>query len=468
MSNPPNVVVFFTDQQRWDCSSLHGNPLELMPNFDRVARRATHIANSFTCQPVCGPARSCLQTGQYATNTGVWVNGIALKDDAVTLAHCFNDAGYHTGYIGKWHLAAVKHGIGHGGIVPAGRRGGYTEWLATECLEFSVDEYHTILYDTDDHEVKLPGYRVDAVADAGIRFIDRHQTQPFFLMMSFIEPHHQNDRDDYPPPDGYRERYTGRWTPPDLAALPAYHTTQQPGPGQSGGTTHQHLGGYYGMVKRLDEAFGRVLDTLKSLGLDDNTIVLFTSDHGCHFKTRNWEYKRSCHESSIRVPTLLAGPGFEGGGQVNQLVSLIDLPPTLLAACGLAVPDTMQGRSILPLLHGNKSDWPDEVFVQISEDGLGRAVRTHRWKYCVMAPPETHDQAGGAHTYIETYLYDLLYDPYELQNLVNYPSHQKVRDVMRQRLLRRMEQAGEKKPNITQAESRPSGQRTVRDDEVMQ
>jgi arylsulfatase A-like enzyme len=471
MPDRPNVVIFFTDQQRWDCSGLHGNPLELMPNFDRVARRATHIHNCFTCQPVCGPARSCLQTGQYATNTGVWRNGIALKDDAATLAKLFNDAGYHTGYIGKWHLAAVKRGKAEGGIVPAGRRGGYQEWLGVEALEFSVDEYHTTLYDNDDRAVKLLGYRTDAVADAGIRFIDRHQDKPFFLMMSFIEPHHQNDRDDYPPPDGYRNRYTGQWTPPDLAALPAFSTTQEasdrPDYRQSGGTTHAHLGGYYGMVKRLDEAFGRVLDALKSSGLDKNTIVLFTSDHGCHFKTRNNEYKRSCHEASIRVPGLLAGPGFEGGGQVGELVSLVDLPPTLLDACGLAVPDTMEGRSILPLLRGAKAEWPEEVFVQISEDGVGRAVRTHRWKYCVMAPVEARNNIGGAHTYVETYLYDLESDPYEIQNLIHFESHQNVRDVLRQRLLRRMEQAGESIPEVRLAESRPSGQRRVREEDAL-
>ena len=121
------------------------------------------------------------------------------------------------------------------------------------------------------------------------------------------------------------------------------------------------------MVKRLDEALGRVLDALKSLDLLDNTIILFTSDHGCHFKTRNAEYKRSGHESSIRVPTALHGPGFNGGGQLQQLVSLVDLPPTLLDAAGIPVPEEMQGRSILPLTRGETDGWPEEVFVQISE-----------------------------------------------------------------------------------------------------
>jgi arylsulfatase A-like enzyme len=465
----PNVVVFFTDQQRWDCSSLHGNPLDLMLNFDRVAQRATHLANSFTCQPVCGPARSCLQTGRYATQTGVWKNGFGLKKDAVTLADCFNQAGYHTGYIGKWHLAGISHEPGVGGIVPRECRAGYQEWLGVEALEFSRDEYHAVLYDNDNREHQLPGYRVDALADAGIRFQDRHKDQPFFLMMSFIEPHHQNDRDDYPAPEGYRERYAGRWVPPDLAALPAWSTTQNQKDAADyrcvGGTTQRHLGGYYGMVKRLDEAFGRVLDALTSLGLEQDTIVLFTSDHGSHFKTRNAEYKRSCHEASVHVPTLLAGPGFEGGGRRAELISLVDLPPTLLDACGLPVPETMEGRSILPLLRGRGRDWPDDVFIQISESQTGRAVRTHRWKYSVSSADTS---AAAADTYKEEFLYDLHYDPYELCNLIHAQSHAKVREVMRQRLLKYIQRIEGVTPAIERAEERPSGQWHVSDDEVLQ
>ncbi len=438
MTPQPSVILFLTDQQRWDTTGLHGNPLGLTPNLDRLAQRGTHFAHSFTCQPVCGPARSCLQTGQYATTTGVWRNGLPLPTDRPTLATCFNDAGYHTGYIGKWHLSGVEHAPGHGGAVPRDKRGGYTDWLACEALEFSVNEYHTVLYDDDNRPVRLPGYRVDALTDAGIRFIDRRKGGPFFLMMSYIEPHHQNDVDDYPPPESYRERYTGRWTPPDLQAL--------------GGSTAQHLGGYFGMVKRLDEAIGRLQDALISLGLDRDTIVLFTSDHGCHFKTRNDEYKRSCHESSIRVPTAAWGGPFDAGGRVNELVSLVDLPPTLLAACGLAPPQTMQGRSALPLLRGDASDWPDDVFVQVSEAETGRAVRTQRWKYAVTVPGSGwSNTTAGSDEYTEAFLYDLKHDPHELENLVSFPTHAKVRAVMRERLIRRMTEAGEPTPTIHEA-----------------
>jgi len=444
-SKQPNVIVFFTDQQRWDTAGIHGNPLNLMPNFDRMAQRGTSLYNSFTCQPVCAPARSSLQTGWYATRTGVFRNGIALPSGTQTLAHRFRQVGYHTAYVGKWHLA-------DGDPVPRHQQGSYEYWLGANLLEFTSQPYNTILYDRECQAVKLPGYRVDALTDAAIRYVDAHKDHPFYLFLSTLEPHHQNHIDDYVAPDGYRERYTGRWIPPDLAAL--------------GGSTHQHLGGYYGIIKRIDEALGRLLDALRSLGLLENTVVLFTSDHGCHFKTRNDEYKRSCHDSSIRVPTALQGPGFDGGGRVRQLVSLVDLPPTLLDAAGLPIPGDMQGRSILPLLRGETDGWPEEVFVQISESQVGRAVRTRRWKYGVTAPEKDGWRDSESDHYVEEYLYDLRTDPYELTNLIGLESHQEVASVMRERLLRRMVEAGEVEPTIEPAPARASGQRRVSHEEA--
>jgi arylsulfatase A-like enzyme len=387
-----------------------------------------------------------MQTGLYPTTTGCYRNGIPLPPDAKTLAHYFHEAGYDTAYIGKWHLASEDP-------VLAAQRGGYDYWLASNTLEFTSDPYDTVVYNNDGHPVKLPGYRVDALADAAVRYINEHQQRPFFLFLSFLEPHHQNSLDDYPPPDGYRTRYTGGWMPPDLAAL-------------DGSTAHQHLGGYYGMVKRLDEAFGRLLDALKSLNLLANTVVLFTSDHGCHFKTRNSEYKRSCHESSVRVPTAFQGPGFDGGGRVQELVSLIDLPPTLLDAAGIPVPEGMQGRSIMPLLRPEKVDWPEELFIQISEAEVGRAVRTRRWKYGVIAPHKDGWHDSVSDRYVEAYLYDLQADPYELTNLIGMKSHQEATAVLRKRLLHRLVEAGEAIPTIELAPARDGFERKVKFNEA--
>ena len=440
----PNVIVFFTDQQRWDTTGAHGNPLGLTPNFDRLAGDGTHLEFAFTCQPVCTPARASLQTGLYATETGCYRNGIPLRQDLPTMAHSFNEAGYDTGYIGKWHLAVTRDRP-----VPEPLRGGYRYWLAADALEHTSDAYETRLYDNDERPVQLPGYRVDALTDAAVRFIDERKDKPFFLFLSFLEPHHQNRRDDYPAPDIYRDAYTGRWIPPDLAAL--------------GGTAHQHLGGYYGMVKRLDEALGRILDALRSLRLTDDTIVLFASDHGSHFKTRNAEYKRSCHESSIRIPAALYGGPFTGGGRIRELVSLVDLTPTLLDGASLPVPSHMQGRSVLPLLRGGRDrSWPDEVFVQISESQTGRAIRTRRWKYGVTAADGSAPPAASADRYVEQYLYDLYADPYELTNLAGFASHREVSDVLRGTLIRRMREAGETEPTtIEPAPPVSSGQLRV-------
>jgi arylsulfatase A-like enzyme len=442
----PNVIVVFTDQQRWDTTGVHGNPLDLTPNFDALARTGTHAVQAFTPQPVCAPARAAIQTGVYPTTSGVYRNGRILPDDARTLAHHFGAAGYSTGYIGKWHLADTEP-------VPEAQRGGYQSWLGANVLEFVSDAYRTTVFDDDGTPVSLPGYRSDALIDAAIRFVaDRSSPDgsgaatPFYLFLSLIEPHHQNEVDTYPAPEGYAERYQGKWMPPDLAALSA----------KGLGTAHQHLGGYLGQVRRIDEGLGRLLDALRSMGLADDTIVAFTSDHGSHFKTRNAEYKRSCHDASIRVPLALRGPGFNGGGVLDRPVSTIDLPPTLLDAAGLEVPAEMQGRSFLPLVHDPAAEWPDEVFVQVSESEVGRAVRTSRWKYYAV-DPDAHPWNDSAGTrYVETALYDLANDPYELVNLAGMPSHRKVADELRARLVARMREAGEAEAQIEPAPELPA------------
>lgn len=467
----PNVIVFLTDQQRWDCSSLHGNPLDLMPNFDRLAHAGTHVEHSFTTQPVCGPARSCLQLGRYATNTGVWKNGLEPRRDLPSLAATFRDNGYTTQYVGKWHL--YDHSPGDYGPVPEDARLGYERWLASNILEFTSDAYSTRLFDEDGAPHDLPGYRADACVDAAISRVAAmaDEREPFFLFLSLIEPHHQNSRDDYPAPTGTRQRYESRWMPPDLAALSV--------PG-SQGNAHQHLAGYYAMVRRLDEAFGRLMDALQSLGILEETIVLFTSDHGNHFKTRNAEYKRSCHDASVRVPTMLTGGPFTGGGTIRQLVSHIDLPATLLDACGLTVPESFEGSSILPLLRSQGVDQTtspgqrrESVFIQISESETGRALRTGRWKYGVRVPGSELEERGYRQSHGETmqecFLYDLYADPYELNNLVAFDSHRAVRESLRSRLLDWIQTVEGYTPTITGPDRVvPGGQLSVSEHERSQ
>ncbi|MFR9757328.1 sulfatase-like hydrolase/transferase [Streptomyces sp. TR06-5] len=439
----PNVVVVLTDQQRWDTTGVHGNPTGATPVFDRMARTGTHVEQAITPQPVCAPARASLQTGCFPTTTGVFRNGLALDPALPTLATCLGGAGWATGYLGKWHLAGEAGGHGP---VPEERRGGYRHWLASEILEFTSSAHRTVLYDERGEPVRLPGYRSDALIDAAVRFVADHHDEPFLLFLSLLEPHHQNATDDHPAPEGYAERFAGRWVPPDLAAL---------GPSAPQGGPYRHLGGYLGQIARVDEGVGRLRDALRSLDLLEDTIMVWTSDHGSHFRTRNAEYKRSAHEAAVRVPLALTGPGFDGGGAIRRPVGTLDLMPTLLDACGVAVPDTVQGRSFLPLVGGGTDPGrPEEVFLQISESQVGRAVRTSRWKYAVTAPKAHPWRDSGARRYVESELYDLAADPYELDNLAGLPSHRSVADELRKALLRWMERAGEAAPVVKDAPRR--------------
>ncbi len=438
-----NVLFFFTDQQRYDTTGMAHNPCGLTPNFDRMAIDGTFVERAFTPQPVCGPARAVLQTGRYASATGSFRNGIPLPPAQKTMADHFNEAGYLTGYIGKWHLAEGRH------AVPKEQRGGYQWWLGANSLEHTSTAYHTLVYDNEDRPVELPGYRVDALADAAIRFLNeqRGSERPFFLFLSFLEPHFQNCFDDFPAPDCYADTPIG-YMPPDLGAL--------------GGTAWEHLGGYYGMVKRLDEALGRIRDALKSLGMAENTILVFSSDHGCHFKTRNEEYKRSCHESSVRIPLAFYGGPFTGGGKLREKVSLVDLAPTILDACGIPVPPDMQGRSLMPwVLHRADAPSGKDIFIQISESQVGRAIRTDRWKYAVEAPGKNPLKDPDSDVYEEAFLYDLEHDPYELHDLIHSEAHAGLCRVLAEKLRKCMAEAGEIPPEIIPAKKEKIGQLMV-------
>jgi arylsulfatase A-like enzyme len=443
-----NIVVFLTDQQRWDTLGLNGCPLGLTPHFDRLARSGTFFREAVTPQPVCGPARACLQTGQYATTNGVHRNGPMPAPGTPKLAEIFAAHGYRTSYIGKWHLS---EGTG-AGPVPRENRAGYQDWLAANCVELTSGPYSACLWDTDGQRVDLPGYRSDAVTDAAIRYIAARAVtpeEPYLLFISQLEPHHQNTDDSYPPPRGMEHDYLGRWLPPDLQAL--------------GGSSARDWAGYCAMVKRLDDGLGRLMDALESTGQADRTTVVFASDHGCHFKTRNDEYKRSPHESSVRVPFALWGAGWNGGGEHRCAASLVDLAPTLLDTAGIPIPAAMQGRSLLPVTRGDSSHLPEESFIQFGDGWIppGRALRTSRWKYAVVAEDKT---AGQPHAgcYQEMCLYDLRADPCELTNLVDSAPHAPVREELRSRLLRRMEAIGEPPSEIIAAVRRnASTQRTV-------
>ncbi len=434
----PNLVFFFSDQQRWDTCGCYNQAMDITPNLDGMAKEGVLFRKAFTCQPVCGPARSCLQTGKYPTETGCFTNDRALPQDEVTIAHRLRAAGYNTGYVGKWHLASYGEAQNyHTRPTPPERRGGWLDyWMAADVLEFTSHGYDGYVFDRDMNQVDFKGYRCDCVTDFALDFLRQQRAdQPFMLFLSHIEPHQQNDHNRMEGPEGSKERFASYPLPPDLV-----------GPGDY----LENWPDYLGCVNSLDYNLGRVRQTLAEQGLADNTLVIYTSDHGCHFHTRKGEYKRSCHESSIHVPLVISGPGFEGGKVVDELVDLMDLPPTLMQAADVDVPETMRGRPLQELTAGTARDWRQEHFFQLSETVLGRGVRTARWKYSVAheGDPSAAWAQPDATVYTEDFLYDLQADPAEQHNLVTYPGLAEVRAELAERLTARMVQAGETEPRI--------------------
>lgn len=437
----PNIVFLFSDQQRWDTLGCYGQELNISPNLDKLADEGVRFENAFTCQPVCGPARSCLQTGKYATETGCFKNGIALPTDEKTIAHWFSEAGYEVGYIGKWHLASTTGEFNYRTKpVPPRLRGGYKDyWLASDVLEFTSHGYDGHMFDGNMNKVEFKGYRVDCVTDFVLDYLDtRTGEKPFFLFTSYIEPHHQNDHNCYEGPEGSKERFSNYEIPGDLV--------------DTKGDWCENFPDYLGCCASLDYNFGRIMKKLEDKGFLNNTIIIYTSDHGSHFRTRNREYKRSCHEGCIRVPMIAYGPGFKGGKVVSDLVSLIDLPPTLLKCGGIDKPHTMRGHPLQELVEGGCKDWPEEVFVQISESKTGRAIRTKRWKYSVVAKDLDGNEIPSSDVYYEAYLYDLENDYHERNNLVKDAEFKEIRKELAQRLKNRMKEAGEYVPEILPAE----------------
>ena len=435
-----NIIFYFSDQQRWDTMGCYGQRLPVTPVLDRLASEGTLFENAFTCQPVCGPARACLQSGMYATQVDCHKNHRILPIGMDTLARRMNAAGYETAYIGKWHLASNQERSYRTEAVPVERRGGYEYWMVADALEATSHGYNGYVFDGNMNRHDFVGHRVDCINAFAIDYLhqyaQRETDKPFFLFISQLDPHHQNDHNRYEGPDGSKKRFAGYDVPADLEG------TQ--------GDWRENYPDYLGQCHLLDQNVGKLMDTLDALGLTENTVLFYTSDHGSHFRTRNAEYKRSCEDSCLHVPLIAWGGPFTGGGRVGELVSLIDLPATILDVAGQEIPPHYQGHSLKQLVTGAASDWPDAVYAQISEAQTARTVRTHDFKYSIAAP-EFDPEQPYSDVYVEEKLYDLKNDPAERVNLVKDPRYEAVRAELRARITAFMEQAHEPPARILQA-----------------
>ena len=445
-----NIIFYFTDQQRADTCGCYGQPLDITPTLDRLAKEGVKFEYAFSPQPVCGPCRALFQTGKYPTQTGCFRNNIMLPSGIKTLADYIEEAGYETAYIGKWHLASdgelekpptIDHTITP---IPRELRGGYTGfWRTADVLEFTSHGYDGYVFDENDNRIDFKGYRADCITDLALDFFEeRDEGKPFFMTISHIEPHHQNDRKCYEGPEGSKEKFKNYILPEDLKALQGDAAEEYPD--------------YLGACESLDQNLGKLVDKLKEKGLYENTIIIFGADHGSHFKTRNRDshlngyddYKRSCHDACLRVPLVIAGGPYKGGITVEELVSTESLPKTILAMAGVDVGDAMIGENLLDVVEKKDSQRPNQVFAQISESRIGRCIRTPRYTYSVYAPGMNGGEAAASDVYEDDFLYDMEKDPYQLNNLVDSPDYTEVKLDMRQRLLDWIEKAEGNRPEI--------------------
>jgi arylsulfatase A-like enzyme len=270
-----------------------------------------------------------------------------------------------------------------------------------------------------------------------VQFIEQKHDKPWLLFLSQLEPHRQNDVDAFVPPKRYEGKYVDPYIPEDLRKLP--------------GNWRSRIPGYYGCVQAIDDCVGTLVAALEKTGHIDDSVVLFFSDHGCTFRTRFGEYKRSPHDSSIRVPFVIAGPGFGQSAVINEVVSLVDLTPTLLDAAGIRPPSRMRGKPLGPLAPDPdaRKAWDSTAYFQISQSICGRGIRTREWCYCAFDPSVKHGNAEHSEHYQDFALYSIASDPNEMLNLVGRPEYKDIADQLREELRKRIIAAGEPEPTIT-------------------
>lgn len=470
-SRRPNVLMICADQFRADfVGANHENPSVKTPHLDTLATRGVNFRQCMTNQPLCSPSRASFLTSRYATETSVWKLGPELDHSLPTIATEFRKNGYTTNFMGKWHVSETNLADGKeqlGWIPPGPSRGGFDDlWEGANVPELVSHPYEGNYWDSDGNNIGYKDeYRVDFIANRAVEFIERKHDKPWLLFLSQLEPHQQNDIDAFVPPRRYadnfswllyrsqlephqqndidtfvhseRPDYADPYIPEDLRNLP--------------GNWRSRIPGYYGCVQAIDDCIGSLVAALEKTRQLDNTIIVFFSDHGCTFRTRLGEYKRSPHESSIRVPFVIAGPGFDQSAVIDEVVSLLDLTPTLLDGAGIQPHASMRGKALKPLAQDAKAreGWDSTAYFQISQSICGRGIRTRDWCYCAFDPTVADGNAAYSKQYQDFVLYSIAGDPAEMVNLVGRPEYKDTANQLREELRKRIVAAGEAEPAIT-------------------
>jgi arylsulfatase A-like enzyme len=395
----PNVLFVMPDQMRAQAMGCAGNQDVMTPNLDRLASQGVLFRNTLANTPVCCPARAILQTGLYTHRHGVVANDLRLRESHVTIAEVLREEGYRTGFIGKWHLDGGKRMPGY--VPPGPRRQGYEFWAANQC---SHRHFDTQYFRDSAEPIPMEKFETEGWADLGLEFLEdsRKDGRPFFVTIQPGPPHNP-----YKAPENYEAMYDAE----KITLRPNWKGGAPKAPGRN------EIASYYAMVTSIDDEIGRLTAALEEMGMAEDTVVLFASDHGDMLGSQGFRLKRKPWEESIRVPGIFRYPRkITAGRQENALLAHIDFAPTLLALCGAPIPAQMQGTDRSRLVLGETSEGPDSAFFQIlgpyHSGGVAegwRGVRTQRYMY---ARYESKPWV----------LYDLEQDPYEMNNLTGDPA----------------------------------------------
>ncbi len=407
----PNIIFVFDDQHRYEALGSAGNDIIKTPNFDRFAQTGMVFDRAYSNCPICSPFRGIVLTGRYPHKNGVMCNEYGLFDGQQTFPTVLKQAGYSTAFIGKWHLGHPPY--------TEDKRFGFDYMAAYNCEH---NYYNVNIAENESEPVKTKDWAPISETDLALKFMESHvkdrKDKPFMMMLGWGPPHWGDARYD-----GYPDQFK-TYSPDDIKLRPNV-------PEQMAEFAREEISHYYGLVTGLDHEMGRILDSVDKLGIAQDTIILFTSDHGDHLWSHgygkpgdNWLHhskrasKATPYEESIHIPCLVKWPGvIPAGSRCDSLFSAADMMPSLLALSKNDIPETVQGADLSLLFKGEGGQDADSVYLQIL--GTGWPTRPEWVGFWRGIRTKQHIYARW-HNGKEKVLFDCEKDPYEMNNLAGH------------------------------------------------
>lgn len=420
------MIFVFADQLRASSIGFVGEEDVITPNFDRFAGENAHFSTAVSVFPVCTPYRGSLLTGRTPTSTGLVLNDLTLSTDETSIAHVVKDAGYDTAYIGKWHLNGPDR---KAWIPPGPRRQGFDYWAVAN---FDHNYEHSVYFEDTDEPKVWEGYDAEAQTTRAIEYLSRRDdSKPVCLFLSWGSPHHPYRTVDKKYLDMYDpEKIQGRPNCPDVP--------------------REELQGYYAQTTFLDDQFGRLVQAMDDLGIADNTILVFSSDHGDMHGSQGVYKKQWPWDECIKVPFLMRYPKVIKPGAVFKFpISVIDVMPTLLGLAGIGIPDTVEGVDLSPFIRGETDDPPESVlFMNPCSFEIGDARGEDQYPTYQGKQMQYRGVRTERYTYVRTIegpwiLYDNRTDPYQMTNLINRPETKEIQAKLEAMLVAHMEKIGD-------------------------